>query len=72
MVVFNSFSLTLKALSLSCSLEARLGVMKNDWIQSGLDTSHRRPSGVAKVGHIGAHALPTWPCAPPMQDIDFQ
>ena len=22
-------------------------------------------SGVAKVGHTGVHALPTWPCAPP-------
>ena len=22
-------------------------------------------SGVAKVGHTGAHTLPTWPCAPP-------
>ena len=24
-----------------------------------------KSSGIAKVGHTGAHALPTWPCAPP-------
>ena len=25
----------------------------------------KTPSGVAKVGHTGAHALPTYSCAPP-------
>ena len=38
LVAFSSFSLALKALSLSCSLGMRLGVMKTDWIQLGLDT----------------------------------
>ena len=37
-MAFSSFSLALKALSLSCSLGMRSGVMKTDWIQSGLDT----------------------------------
>ena len=37
-MAFSSFSLALKALSLSCSLGVRSGVMKTDWIQSGLDT----------------------------------